>query len=230
MAAGAASQDLQALISAFDWGKTAAGAMSTWPAALTVTVRLMLASHVPMVMLIGPKGVLVYNDAYSVFAGSRHPDLLGKEVAEGWPEIADLNLSILDHVLSGKTLSLRDQPMTLNRNGVPEDLWLDLDYSPVVDDDGAAIAELVIVRETTTRVNAERALARSEESLSFALAASGMLGLWDWDVTSDRVTSDSRFAIMFGVDPQEAAEGVPIRTTRRRSNPQLMTRSATFPS
>ena len=51
----------------------------------------MLQSPVPIVTLWGEDGVMIYNDAYSVFAGGRHPCLLGSKVREGWPEVADFN-------------------------------------------------------------------------------------------------------------------------------------------
>ena len=31
---------------------------------------------------------MIYNDAYSIFAGGRHPHLFGSKVREGWPEVA----------------------------------------------------------------------------------------------------------------------------------------------
>jgi superfamily II DNA helicase RecQ len=46
-------------------------------------------------MLWGQDGIMIYNDAYSVFAGGRHPKLLGSKVREGWPEVADFS----DHVM-----------------------------------------------------------------------------------------------------------------------------------
>jgi PAS domain S-box-containing protein len=198
------------LINGFDWSTTAMGALHGWPETLRSAIRIMLASPVPMVMLMGPTGVLIYNDGYAVFAEQRHPGILGKEVAQAWPEIAEFNLAILGRVLAGETLSLTDQKMTLNRKGQFEDLWLDLDYSPVLDESGKAIAELVIVSDMTKRVVAERALARSEERLSLALSASGIVGVWDWDLVANRVTSDRRFATMYGVDPEIAAAGAPI--------------------
>jgi hypothetical protein len=33
-------------------------------------------------------------DAYSTFAGARHPQLLGSKVLEGWPERADFNAHV----------------------------------------------------------------------------------------------------------------------------------------
>jgi PAS domain S-box-containing protein len=203
--------EMQALIDAFDWSETAVGPMQSWPETLKVTVRVMLASPVPMVMLMGERdGVMIYNDAYSIFAGKRHPRLLGSPVLEGWPEVADFNRAVMETGFRGETLSFRDQVLTLYRNDVPEMVWLDLNYSPVLDEDGAPLAVLAIVVETTTRVSAERALARSEERLSFTLAASGVVGAWDWDIEANIVTADERFADMYGVDRAEAAAGIPI--------------------
>jgi hypothetical protein len=47
-----------------------------------------LRSPVPLVMLWGKHGIMIYNDAYSVFAAGRHPRLLGSKVREGWPKVA----------------------------------------------------------------------------------------------------------------------------------------------
>jgi PAS domain S-box-containing protein len=205
------SGEMQALIDAFDWSKTAVGPMRSWPETLKVAVRMMLASPVPMVMLMGERdGVMIYNDAYSVFAGKRHPGLLGAPVLEGWPEVADFNRVVMETGFRGETLSFRDQVLTLYRNDVPEMVWLDLNYSPVPDESGKPLAVLAIVVETTKRVSAERALERSEERLSFTLAASGVVGAWDWDIETDTLTADERFADMYGVDPAEAAAGASI--------------------
>ncbi|MFC7543735.1 hypothetical protein ACFQU2_35715 [Siccirubricoccus deserti] len=40
----------------------------------------------PMVLLWGEDGIMLYNDAYSVLAGGCHPGLLGSKVREGWPD------------------------------------------------------------------------------------------------------------------------------------------------
>jgi len=60
---------------------------------------------------------MIYNDAYSGFAGGRHPRLLGSRVREGWPEVADFNDNLMKVDLAGGTLSYRDQERTLHRGG-----------------------------------------------------------------------------------------------------------------
>jgi PAS domain S-box-containing protein len=112
---------------------------------------------VAIVLLWGEDGVMLYNDAYSVFAGGRHPEALGKRVLiDGWPEVAEFNANVLKVGLAGGTLAYKDQELTLYRNGVAEQVWMNLDYSPVVDDSGQPAGVIAVVVETTERVLADR--------------------------------------------------------------------------
>ncbi|MET0720729.1 MAG: ATP-binding protein [Tardiphaga sp.] len=59
-------------------------------------------------------------------------------------------------------------------------------------------------------IETEYRLAISEERLTAALGAAGMIGVWDWDLKSDVVHSDANFARIYGVDPDRAEAGVSI--------------------
>lgn len=142
-------------IRGFDWASTSLGPLDRWPQSLKTATGLLIASPVPLVMLWGPDGVMIYNDAYSVFAGRRHPALLGSEVREGWPEVADFNDNVMKVGLAGGTLSYVDQELTLHRHGAPERVWMNLDYSPVPDESGRPAGVLAVVVETTGRKAAE---------------------------------------------------------------------------
>ncbi|KRB23288.1 MULTISPECIES: PAS domain S-box protein [Mesorhizobium] len=149
--------ELGRLIAAFDWASTSIGPIGGWPQSLKTAISLILRSRVPIVMLWGEDGVMIYNDGYSEFAGGRHPQLLGSKVREGWPEVADFNDNIMKVCLGkGGTLAYREQVLTLNRTGKPEQVWLDLDYSPVLDESGEPAGVIAIVIETTAKVAAER--------------------------------------------------------------------------
>lgn len=202
--------EMGALIRRRDWSDTGLGPVSGWPQGLKTTVAVLLRSPVPIVLLWGPDGIMIYNDAYSAFAGGRHPLLFGSKVREGWPEVADFNDNVMKVGLSGGTLSYRDQELTLHRKGFPEQVWMNLDYSPVLDENGRPAGVLAIVEETTQRVQTERALAKTEERLRQALNASGMVGTFDWHVQSDTFFSDARFAEMFSVDPAKGDKGAPL--------------------
>lgn len=150
---------------AFDWSATSLGPIARWPQSLRTTVGLLLRSPVPIVLLWGQDGVMIYNDAYSGFAAGRHPRLLGSRVREGWPEVADFNDNVMKVGLAGGTLSYKDQELTLFRRGIPEQVWMNLDYSPVLDESGRPAGVLAIVVETTERVLAERRVAQEGERL-----------------------------------------------------------------
>jgi PAS domain S-box-containing protein len=156
-----------ALIAERDWSETSLGPIGGWPQSLRTIVGFLLRSPVPLVLLWGEDGVMIYNDAYSVFAGGRHPQLLGSKVREGWPEVADFNDNVMKVGLSGGTLQYRDQELTLYRHGRPEQVWMNLDYSPVPDESGEPAGVLAVVVETTQRVGTENALREREERLSF---------------------------------------------------------------
>jgi two-component sensor histidine kinase/PAS domain-containing protein len=155
--------DTGALIRSIDWSKTSIGPLSQWPAGLRSVTNMLLLSPVPIVLLWGEDGVMIYNDAYSVFAGSRHPKLLGSKVREGWSEIADFNDNVMRVGLAGKTLAYRDQELTLTRHGKPAPVWMNLDYSPVLDESGKPAGVIAFVVETTELVLAQRKIALSEE-------------------------------------------------------------------
>ena len=200
------------LANSFDWSSTELGPIPSWPVALRATARLIMTSVAPMCLLIGRNGIMLYNAAYAPIAGARHPGAMGASVLEAWPEVADFNREIIDRVLAGESLDFASRKFVFYRNGEPEDVWLNLDYSPVLDDDGTGLAVLAIVQETTSQVLSDQVLAEHREKLDLALNASGMVGTWDWDIAENRVTADERFAALFGISPGEAAVGLPIET------------------
>jgi len=150
--------DIGRLISAFDWGATSVGPIESWPGYLRTTVSTILRSPVPIVTLWNADGIMIYNEAYSGFAAARHPRLIGSRVREGWPEVADFNDNVMKTVLSGGTLSYREQAFTLFRRGRAEPVWLDLDYSPVLDEQNRPAGVIAIVIEVTEKILAQRRL------------------------------------------------------------------------
>ena len=148
--------ELGALIRHFDWAKTSLGPLATWPQSLKTVTDTLLRSPVPIALLWGEDGIMIYNDAYSAFAGGRHPKLLGSKVRDGWAEVADFNDHVMKVGLSGGTLVYKDQELTLYRQGQPEQVWMNLDYSPVLNEAGEPAGVIAIVVETTQRVIAER--------------------------------------------------------------------------
>ena len=213
-------------IRAYDWRQTELGPIEHWSASLRSAVQVLLASPLPMVMLWGRQGFMIYNDAYAEFAGGRHPYLLGCAVELGWPEVAEFNRHVLDVCLAGGTLSYRSKELVLLRDGKPEDVWMDLFYSPVPDDDQAPAGVLAIVVETTELVLSERARQAAERSyravnerIQLALSAGPLLGSFVWDVQADTLSGDERFARTFDYPADTPLEALPVEIARQRVHP-----------
>ncbi|MBW8295476.1 PAS domain S-box protein [Sphingopyxis sp.] len=154
-------------IAAYDWESTSLGPIAGWPQSLRALVAFIIHSPVPIVMLWGKQGTMIYNDAYSKFAGANHPRILGLPVREAWPEVADFNDHVMKVGLAGGTLAYKDHLLQLDRSCGLEDVWMNLDYSPVFGDDGTPEGVLAVVVETTAAVRAAAALRESEARLRF---------------------------------------------------------------
>ena len=168
------------LVASHDWSATPLGPIESWPSHLKTALAMILRARVPMVLLWGEDGVMLYNDAYAGFAGDRHPGLFARKVRDAWPEVASFNDNVMRVCLAGGTLSYRDEELTLLRNGAADRVWLDLDYSPLVDEVGTPVAVLAIVTETSGKVRAERRLKSDEARLrQFFDQAPGLVAVLD---------------------------------------------------
>ncbi|PBJ27964.1 Blue-light-activated protein [Pseudomonas sp. ACN8] len=213
-------------IRAFDWSLTELGPLDSWSRSLSSAVQLMLASPLPMVMLWGQPGYMIYNDAYSKFAGGRHPYLLGSSVELGWPEVAEFNRHVVDTCLAGGTLSYRNKELELLRDGVPEDVWMDLYYSPVADDDGRPAGVMSMVVETTERVISEQrrqvaedAYRADNERVRLALNAGALLGSFVWDIKANVLSGDERYARTFSYPPGQDLQNLSREIAESRIHP-----------
>lgn len=202
--------DMAGQILSFDWAKTPLGPIDQWPKSLRSAVNLILPSVTPFVILWGHEGIFIYNDAYSVYAGKEHSLLLGSKCEEAWPEVADFIRSVLQSCLSGESISYKKHPFIVYRNGIPEEIWVDLDCSPILGDDGKPSGVLIIHNEITHHILAEQGKKYAEDRFEVAMDAAGMVGTWDWHLPYDIVYSDPRFASLFSVTPEKGMRGAPM--------------------
>lgn len=144
------------LILAADWSGSPLGPVELWPRSLTGALSIVLRAQVPMALLWGAEGVILYNEAFSRFAGEYHPAALGSAAGIGWPEMAFLWEKAITAGRAGDAVHCRDREMTLLRRGAPETVWADLDFSPVPGEAGTPEGILCVFTETTQRVAAER--------------------------------------------------------------------------
>lgn len=86
--------------------ETGLGRPDDWPAHLRNALQLMLLSPAAMALLWGRQGLMLYNDAYAIIAGARHPASFGMNVFEAWPEVAEFNREVMERVFAGELPSI----------------------------------------------------------------------------------------------------------------------------
>ena len=144
------------LLRRYDWSATPLGARADWPFSLHTTVDLMMASGHAMCLASGPERTLLYNDAYAAVLGARHPAAFGMRLEEIWSYVWSEIGPLVARTFAGETATFHDMPLTMTRNGFPEQTWWSFSYSPVRDDRGAVAGLLNVTTETTGRVVAEQ--------------------------------------------------------------------------
>lgn len=196
----------------YDWAASPFGPAESWSPTLRTAVSLCASTGIPTAIYWGPELRLIYNEAWAPIAGERHPWAFGRPAAEVWADIWPIIEPQMRQVQEkGEGLNLADQMLPMQRGGRVQHTHWDYSFTPLVDEEtGAVVGIFNQGNETTGRLNAERALRASEQRLEYALGAADTVGTWDWDVPADRVTADSRFARIYGVDPARAKEGAPI--------------------
>ncbi len=166
-------------IRSYNWAETSMGPVKGWSQCLTFAVNMMLQSPSPMVLLWGTRGITFYNDAYIAFAGNKHPAMLGSRYEESWSEAADLIRSIIRQCLQGEAVTCKKLNYTVYRSNNPEQIWKDLQCSPVLDEKGEPAGVLIISTETTQYIRAEEALKQSEERYRLVVEGTNE-GIWDF--------------------------------------------------
>jgi len=72
-----------------NWAATPLGPIEHWSADLRQMCNLIMASPHPAAMYWGDDLVAIYNEAYVLLAGQKHPKLMGQSYREAWIEIWD---------------------------------------------------------------------------------------------------------------------------------------------
>ena len=164
--------EMGALLRSIDWSTTPLGAVEHWPQSLRTAVSICLASYFPMLIWWGPELVKLYNDAYRVILGAKHPHAMGQKGKECWPEIWHIIGPMLEGVLNeGKATWSENQLLLLERNGYPEECYFTFSYSPIRDESGGVGGVFTAVTETTSHVLGERRLRTLREVAASAYDA-----------------------------------------------------------
>jgi signal transduction histidine kinase len=167
-----ADGEMRDLIEAFDWSRSSLGPMTEWPQTLKTALNICLRSRFQLAIYWGPELVLLYNDAERSALGALHPQALGKPAREVLVDMWDVVRPMLYRVLEcGEATWSVDQPLMIDRCGLLEEAFFTWSYSPIPDDVGTIRGVLLVTKETTQQVLAERRLRTLRELAAGTAAA-----------------------------------------------------------
>ncbi len=190
------------LIRSMDWSTTSLGAVANWPQSLRTTVSICLASDLPICVIWGSGLVQLYNDAYRVICGDKHPRSMGQNFPECWKEAWPVIGQAHDCALTGDKAFLETQHTFLERHGFLEECFFTFSFSPIRDETGRVGGLFHPVIEMTTQMLSERrtralrdlaSQTSNAESVSAALALSAQI-LAGYDL-------DLPFVLFYALEP-----------------------------
>lgn len=151
--------EMRARMRAFDWASTPVGPVEEWSQSLKSTVKTLLASRYPMVLVWGDNLIQFYNDAYSKLIGDKHPEALGIDIritlAEAWDTLGPMINEVME---TGYANWVPTQMLLLERAGYREESYFSLSHAPAEDDSGQIVGMFAVCSEVTQQVLGERRL------------------------------------------------------------------------
>jgi PAS domain-containing protein len=154
-------------IRAHPWGATALGVPHSWPQALRTTVRILLSTGHPTMIMWGPDLICLYNDPFSRSLGpEKHPSILGAPARRAWEEVWPVVGSQIEQVVRGEGAVWHENVcVPIIRFGELREVYWTYSYSPI--DEPASPhgvgGVLVTCAETTAQVLSEKKLATERE-------------------------------------------------------------------
>lgn len=144
-------------------------------------------------ILSGPEHLFTYvNEAHVIVLGF---NATGKNVREAQPESVEIH-NILDNVFrTGKTAHLRKIAVTVGT----ELRYFDLTYAARKDDSGETTGIMVLGSEITANVRYEMKIRETEETMKLAFE-SGRMGLWHFDLLTNKISTSYTLNRILGVD------------------------------
>ncbi|MBD2019434.1 response regulator, partial [Leptolyngbya sp. FACHB-36] len=195
--------EMRARMRVLDWANTSVGPVETWAQSLKSTVRTLLGSRYPMILLWGQELAQIYNDAYTGLIGSKHPGALGRSIRETQSESWDVIGPMITEVMTtGVPNWVEDQMLAVNRAGYNEEAHFSLSYSAVDDDEGVIRGMLCVCSEVTQQVLGERRL-RLQRDLAARAGQTQSVAATCQDILSAiaEYPLDVPFALMYLLEP-----------------------------
>ncbi|KIO32181.1 hypothetical protein M407DRAFT_18753 [Tulasnella calospora MUT 4182] len=210
----------------YDWDDHPLGPPDKWPQSLKTSISAVMASPYPWALWWGPDLVLLYNDAYAIMSGTKHPALFAQYGKIAWGELWEAIGPLADQVVRERKSVAREDDLLffgrLTEKMLPEETYHNWAWIPAIVEDGSVGGFFNTTFENTSKILYERriqilrslgdktALARSRTEFAEAMRM----------VLSDDAHKDVPFAAFYfnTVDalPKTGREGEPNKYQKTR--------------
>ncbi|WP_168076302.1 PAS domain-containing protein [Caulobacter sp. SSI4214] len=219
-----AGGDMAARVRTYDWSRTPLGPREAWSPALRLTSEMVLAASVPMALRWGPALNLIYNDAYAPTLADRHPDALGSPFAATPAPVRAALRAVQEAILRGTSrgFAFENLPVRLVRDGAPQSANFTVAYSPVPDEtvEGGVGGVLVTAVEITGAITTAQTTRDAQARYQMAREVAGVVGAWEWDIRTNKVYADARYAELHNIAPEFAEAGLPVQSYTPAIHPE----------
>ncbi|PWW76830.1 hypothetical protein C7212DRAFT_357776 [Tuber magnatum] len=120
------------------WSTTPCGPLDEWPSSLCTWANSIMAMPYPTLIYWGPSYMILYNDQWVKIAQSKDPRILGGGFAQGWSELQNYFMPLLDGAFRhGRSVVKRAEQLFLNHGDWVEECYFDFTISAIIGDSGA---------------------------------------------------------------------------------------------
>jgi PAS domain S-box-containing protein len=154
-----------------DWSSSSIGARSSWSAGFVASMSMMLNSAESVFLVWGPEQLLFFNDAFHAVLPGIPETALGRPVSSVLGSAWDEMSPYAEQVLAGNSSRIKNQFLTISRNGLSENTWWSLSFSPLYSDTGVVVGLFCQIDETTEQIRAEARLDENEAFTERVLAS-----------------------------------------------------------
>ncbi len=151
------------LVRGTDWSLTPLGDYNRWPASMRTALSLVLNAKGIAALYWGERQWLLYNDAYGLALGDRHPSAFGQPMPDVLTDIGPvLGPQVAQVLRTGKGFAIEKLSMTMNRHGHDEETVWTYSFSPIQGESGGFAGVLLLATEMTQQILADRERDKAE--------------------------------------------------------------------
>lgn len=200
-----------------DWASTALGPIEAWSSDLRSMCNLIMASPHPAAMYWGEDLVAIYNEAYILLAGEKHPQLMGQSYRVAWQEIWDQVKDVFATAMSTGQATMKDDDcLFIQRSSLPgclEETYFSWSIIPLVGSDGSVAGLYNPAFEKTRRKIAERRMLTLREVGEKTSSAPELRAFWGQVLKAlESNQPDTPFVLMYSVSDDVDSDASSIQS------------------